>query len=274
MPCDYDEVHFLNYSDYDDICLHEVGAHRCSPGYSYGPAIRSRYVLHYVLSGKGTLYLQDNVFKIKQGECFLLPINEQTFYQADNEDPWHYIWVHYDGQKAVDLMHHLSLNVYSPVFTPTHSNNRIGEFFRNFSNYPYDEYYCMGNLYQLFGEMLHHAPQKQQPFSVETQNLQYIKKIIDYIALHYSRKVTVTELADLCGLNRSYLTKLFKDATGYSPQQYLIRFRMKRAKALLHESDMPIQTVALSVGYSDPFSFSKAFRGYAGTSPSAYREQI
>ena len=272
MPCDYDEVHFLNYSDYDDICLHEIGMQRCFPGYGYGPAIRSRYVLHYVLSGKGVLKLQDNTFNVKAGECFLLPINEQTFYQADMDEPWYYVWIHCDGQKAVDFMRRLSLNSDSPVFTPSHANNRLSEFFRNFFNYPYDEFYCMGNLYQLFGEMLHCSPEVPPPFSVETQNLQYIKKTIDYIALHYSRKITVSELADLCGLNRSYLTKLFKDATGYSPQQYLIRYRMKRAKALLHESTMPIQTVALSVGYSDPFSFSKAFHGYAGMSPSQYRD--
>lgn len=80
-------------------------------------------------------------------------------------------------------------------------------------------------------------------------------------------------IADFCGIDRSYLSKVFKYATGYTIQEYLIRFRIKKAKQLLKETAMPVQHVSYSVGYNDAFSFSKVFKKQTGMSPSVWRNE-
>ena len=87
----------------------------------------------------------------------------------------------------------------------------------------------------------------------------------------YSEPITVDEIAGACGPNRSYLTRIFKHATGYTPQSYLLTYRMKKASALLKDSNESIANIAFLVGYSDAYTFSKAFKRCKELSPTEYR---
>ena len=69
------------------------------------------------------------------------------------------------------------------------------------------------------------------------------------------------------------VSKLFKNATDMTPQEYRLSFRMNKAKELLKDSSISVQNVAYSVGYNDPFSFSKFFKRETGLSPSEYRKK-
>ena len=103
--------------------------------------------------------------------------------------------------------------------------------------------------------------------------LVYVKNVIGYIKLKYSDPIKIEHIALACGLNRSYLTRLFKEATGYTLQQYLTIYRMKQAMRLLKETDKSIQEITAAVGYSDTFTFSKAFKRQYGKSPSSFRDE-
>ena len=102
-------------------------------------------------------------------------------------------------------------------------------------------------------------------------SLLYVKNVISYIQLKYTEPVKIEKIAASLGLNRSYLTRLFKEATGYSPQEYLLTYRMKMAMKMLSENVLSISEIATAVGYGDTFTFSKAFKRHFGKSPSEYR---
>lgn len=91
--------------------------------------------------------------------------------------------------------------------------------------------------------------------------------------MKYSEPLHVDDIANICGLNRSYLSRLFKDATGSTLQQYLITYRMKMAIKLMKETNYDIQHIAFSVGYCDIFTFSKAFKKHFGIAPSLYMKK-
>ena len=99
-----------------------------------------------------------------------------------------------------------------------------------------------------------------------------MKNVINYIQLKYSEPIKIDTIALSLGLNRSYLTRLFKEATGYSLQEYLLTYRMKIAVKLLADESISVNQVASSVGYNDTFTFSKAFKRHFGKSPSDYRK--
>ena len=99
----------------------------------------------------------------------------------------------------------------------------------------------------------------------------YIKEALTFIEANFQRDITIEEIAEVCGLNRSYLTRLFKETTGYSLQEYLGIYRMKIAAKMLAESNLPVQAIASKVGYGDAFTFAKAFKRHTGKSPTEYR---
>jgi len=89
----------------------------------------------------------------------------------------------------------------------------------------------------------------------------------------YSRKLGAEDIASAVGLDRTYLSSLFKNAYGVPLQTFLLQYRMRRARELLRNPSLSVSDVARSVGYPDPFLFSKMFKRVCGVSPTAYREQ-
>lgn len=82
---------------------------------------------------------------------------------------------------------------------------------------------------------------------------------------------TTASLADAVHVSRATLTRRFPAATGWTPLEYLTRWRMDLAAVQLRDTDRPIEAVASVVGYSSPHSFSRAFRRDRGYSPGEFR---
>ena len=85
---------------------------------------------------------------------------------------------------------------------------------------------------------------------------------------NYMHPVSISALAGELNLDRSYFSTLFRQQTGLSPQQYLLRCRMEHARELLCSHGFTPGEAALAVGYPDIFAFSRMFKRYYGFSPS------
>jgi AraC-like DNA-binding protein len=92
-------------------------------------------------------------------------------------------------------------------------------------------------------------------------------------AIHtgFERPWTVGSLASLAGMSRSAFALRFKDRVGLAPLEYLARWRMFRAGALLREGTRTIAAIAHAVGYESEASFTKAFKRATGLSPGLFR---
>ena len=100
----------------------------------------------------------------------------------------------------------------------------------------------------------------------------YVKKAVEFIQNNYSNPIGVNDVAEYTAVSRSYLYRLFREATGKSPQEYLTAFRITRARELLSFTALSIESVALSCGYRDPLVFAKTFKNKTGKAPSEYRK--
>ena len=112
-----------------------------------------------------------------------------------------------------------------------------------------------------------------QKYSTTIDNLR-IHQVLDYMNTHYTESITVIQLAQIFSMNEKNFIRYFHFNTGISPKRYLIEQRMKYATELLLDNNISIANIAQKVGYSDPFSFSKAFHKYYGESPSTYRKSL
>ena len=99
----------------------------------------------------------------------------------------------------------------------------------------------------------------------------YLKEALSYIERNFQRNVSIEEIADASGLNRSYFSRLFKETFGQPPQQFLIQYRLTKAAELLKNTRISVAEVGRSVGYDNQLHFSRAFRSVFGVPPSEYR---
>lgn len=96
----------------------------------------------------------------------------------------------------------------------------------------------------------------------------------NYLEQYCSEKVDLKRLAANLGYSYEHFRHFFKSSTGYSPSQYLIRNRIKKAKRLLTETGSSVTYIGLECGFSNTAQFSMMFRRDTGLAPKAYREQI
>ena len=99
----------------------------------------------------------------------------------------------------------------------------------------------------------------------------YIKEAITFIEQNFQNEITVEDIADFCGLNRSYFGKIFRENLGKTPQEFLISYRMSKATELLRLTTLSIGDIANAVGYANPLHFSRAFKNVYGCSPREWR---
>ena len=272
MEMPEDGVWWLNYSQYEDLRLYEIGIQRCAPSYSFGPIIRDRYILHYVFDGEGVLRIDDKELKVKSNSFFLLPPDVLVQYQADEKNPWQYAWIHFHGFKSTEIVRSIGMTRKEPVYVPIEENSQLKDAVINLIMYKENEYACIGYMYILFDKMNRWTRHVEKKAGTNLRTMNYMREAIQYINTKYCESIMVQQIADHCGVDRAYLSKIFKYATGNTLQEYLIQFRIKRAKQLLKDTDLSVKYVSYSVGYNDPFTFSKVFKKQEGVSPSVWRK--
>ena len=261
-----------------DLGLYQFGKEDCEPAHSYGPAIRNHYLFHYILNGKGTLMWQDgkrheNKTVLRAGQGFLISPGQITTYIADDRIPWEYCWLEFDGLRAKEAMEITGLSVNHPVYNPVHREfeaimrDEMLYIVRNKKEAPL---HLIGHLY-IFIDALARSVTDYRPASGKVKDF-YIKEALAFIENNYMNEITVEDIAEVSGLNRSYFGKIFKESVGKSPQEFLIHYRMIKAAELLSMTRYSVGEIANAVGYPNQLHFSRAFKGVYGVSPRNWRK--
>jgi len=87
-----------------------------------------------------------------------------------------------------------------------------------------------------------------------------LKPILDYIARSYDKKITLDALSAEFGTNRTDLNKLFKKETGMTAIKYLIDLRLRIARSLLKDTDLPVERIAEQTGFADSTHLERLFK--------------
>ncbi len=269
---------WINPIQNSDLKVYQYGYEECIPEHTYGPATRDHYLLHFVHSGKGTYYCDNKSYTLSAGQGFLISPNMITSYRADCEHPWTYSWIGFNGTNAESYLNQMGLSVESPVFA-YRDQSAFMQIFSELKtlnrNTVVGQIRMIGYLYMLLALLMENASllsiQGKAFFSSKEE---YIKNAVTYIQTNYSAKISVEEIAGYIGLNRSYFGAIFKEYTNSTPQDFIVDFRVDKAKKLLLNTSLSIGDVARSVGYEDPLTFSKLFKKKVGVSPNTYRKNI
>lgn len=272
--------HIFPNENFIDLCMYQFGYEQCEAGHSFGPATRNHYLFHYVLSGTGTLLADDakghtRTYSIKSGQGFMIFPGQINTYIADSRLPWEYMWIEFDGLRVKETLAMTDLCKDSPVYH-SHSKelreNLANEMFYIIQHSTESPYHMIGHLYLFLDHLLQSAKSTSLAPSGRMSEY-YIKEAINYIEQNFQNNISIEDIAAVCGINRSYLGKIFRSLVGQSPQEFLINYRMIKATELLKLTSLSIADIGSAVGYENQLHFSRAFKNVYGVSPRDWRNQ-
>lgn len=232
----------------------QFGQETCAPGHFYGPAVRTHWLLHYVVSGTGSFTREGQTYHLSAGDIFVIPPYLETFYQADLKDPWQYVWIGFTTEAP------LPASLSAPVLRVPGAGAIFEEMKRCSHLENGRSAFLAARLWDLMSLLLEQGKEE----------IDYVEKAINFMRSEYMNPITVQGIARRLNLDRCYFSTLFKKQTGLSPMQYLIRLRMEKAAELMGVYGESASTAGASVGYPDLYHFSKAFKAYYGVSPRSY----
>ncbi len=263
-----------------DFRLYQYGWEQCEPLHSFGPFIRNHFLFHYVISGKGRLDAQSengdtNHYSLQAGEGFLICPGQINTYCADSEDPWKYVWLEFDGLRVSEYLDSAGLGIRQPIYRP--SDEAAGQQVQDLMLYITDHasasaIHLIGYLCLFLDALIQSSTAHRDARGTRLKDF-YIQEAVTYMEQHYQRDLTVEELADFCGLNRNYFSRLFKECMGCPPQEFLIRMRLSKAAELMRTGDAPIGEISTLCGYPNQLHFSRAFKKRYGIPPREWRDQ-
>lgn len=263
-----------------DLGMYQYGYEQCEPGHSFGPAARNHYLFHYVISGTGTL-MADNAkgetqtYSIKSGQGFLIFPRQITTYYADANLPWEYVWIEFDGLRVKEALDLTELSVNTPVYHSHAKDLReqlVNEMLYIVHHAKESPFHLIGHLY-LFLDYLTRSAKSTKLVQSSKMSDYYMKEAINYIEQNFQNNITIEEIAAVCGINRSYFGKIFRNSIGRSPQKFLMNYRMVKATELLKLTSLSIAEIGSAVGYENQLHFSRAFKTIYGISPREWRNQ-
>ncbi len=268
------KFHVFQDERFVDLNLYQYGWERTEPLHSYGPHTRNHYLFHYVIGGRGTLYAEDEAHKIGPGHGFLILPGQPTTYVADQFEPWEYTWIEFDGLRARESLSLAGLSRSQPVYTPQsrEAGRLLQEQMLTIVNHPEaSPIRQIGQAFLFLDQLVESSAAKREQSQRRLRDF-YMKEALSFIEQNYQSDISIEELANFCGLNRSYFGKLFRDTMGESPQAFLLHYRMARAAQLLAETTYPISTISAMVSYANQLHFSRAFKSVYGVAPRTYRQ--
>jgi AraC-like DNA-binding protein len=268
----------LSYkSDGDEtlsLKVHNVGREKCSSLHQWGPGIRNFYLLHYIVSGKGTYTVGGKTYNIGQGSTFLIYPNTEITYCADSNDPWDYYWVGFNGNDARIIINQTDFTISNPVIDVdmnTHFESLLMDIYDAKGNKDSSKIKMTGYLMLALSLLVEKAMSSK---GSHTTSSIYINKAMEFIELNYSQKLTVQEIAHYVGISRSQLYRVFMESYQKSPMQMILEYRILIACGYLKNSQMTISSIGYSVGFEDSLYFSRVFKKIKGMSPREYLQTI
>lgn len=267
------EIEYYNIVDPEsEINVLYSGHQECKPLHESG-GVRDHYLMHYVLSGRGTVRIAGKTHAVTRGGAFTFFPRERHWYQADSEHPWKYAWVGFTGTRAGVLLGRAGITGASPVYQSAYSpdiadhlakmRHALSERANGF------ELRTEGLMYLLFSSLM--PAERGVKRSKDDSSVAAAMKFID---TNFQRDISAAQTAEYVGLERSYFSTLFSRTVSMSVKDYIMSRRIEKAKQFLVSMDLTVSEIATSVGYQDYFTFAKAFKKRTGVTPSEYKERM
>ena len=266
----------MNFSAYQDTDKGIAGVSVVSSGHIFAqkgrkidrPKGRHDYLLFYIAKGKEHFFLDSE--RVAEAGSFILfrPFEKQEhIYMEDITGEFYY--VHFNAPEDFDLF-----GFESSVIYITKPSVNIRDIFEEIiselqTKQPAYESVCVSKLFNLFSLLNRKTAKESAP---QGRYFDKISFVIQNMNKEYQSDHSLDDYAAMCNMSKFHFLRIFKSITGVSPLEYRSNIRLDHAKELLTDTNLPINEVGRSVGYSSDRYFCDAFKAKTGMSPSQYRK--
>ncbi len=248
------------------------GDTRCDGHGGYPECVRDHHRLYVILEGRGVFHLGGKANEIAPGNLFLIGPGVPSSLKPHSGKTCSYFWIALRGRQVSGILSRAGLGKESPLRKDA-PVRQMEVLYRKLveacSSKVDGDLRATAVLYDFFAVLIS-SGSESRPRSPKQGRL--ARQAALWLEQNHARRITVGELVGLTGLNGKYFSRLFHKTHGVSPQQYLVQYRMERAKSLLKNPELSVSSVAHSVGYEDPLLFSRVFKKFKGQAPSFFRD--
>ena len=253
-----------------------IGVRHCYPEYHFFNRLSDRYSLHYILGGTG--WVGDRA--VHAGDVVFFDRNQIHNFSSDSKDPCYYTWITFKGPGCEHLLKSAGFLGRNGIFR-LQDLTEICEIFYDmlYNQHPKDqtEIYFESCFYRLISLTSKGTPRMEE-VSQEGALLSTVSAHVDrgltYIETHYQDPdFKIEKIGPSIGLSDVYFRRIFKQKLGYSPKQYLIRYRLEAATTMLCSTEKSVTEIAGLAGFHDYRHFFELFHKYVGETPTDFRNR-
>lgn len=257
--------HILSYEDSSLLKIDNIGFSDDAKICKFGPGQRDLYLIHYVISGKGSF----NGVSLEAGQGFLIRPQDYEYYFPDIHNPWKLLWITSHDENINEIFKTYGADEKTQIFDYGYINkaDELTGYIKN----NHSKVFTPSKILEIFLNLYNHQTDKIQ--DREKMSDVYYNYALSFINSNIFKPISVNELTDILGVSQPYLYKVFINKCGNSPKQIIDKLKLQKAQKLLQSTSLSIADIACSVGYSDPLSFSKFFKKKVLLSPTEFRAQ-
>ncbi|WP_338551878.1 AraC family transcriptional regulator [Paenibacillus sp. KS-LC4] len=245
----------------------------------------STYEIFYLMSGKREFFIKDRTMVINEGDVIIISPN--ILHRTTNtETPQHerlIINIHESNMASangsyIDTLQPLFEQEYIIIKCSLQDRLSIEELSKRIIEEIQDkkagfEMYAQTLVLQLLLVCCRHIRQNSsEPLESPSPMHERISEVVQYINSHYMQELSLHPLAERFYVSPYYLSRFFKEATGFTFVEYLNSVRIKEAKKLLEQSSMKVNLIARKVGFGSVTHFGRVFKSTTGHKPLFYRK--
>ncbi|MEG0090718.1 MAG: AraC family transcriptional regulator [Oscillospiraceae bacterium] len=230
--------------------------------------------LFYVVSGKGSFMVQDDVFEVGADDMVIVNPNVEHTERSVNQHPLEYIVLGVDG-----LTFSFDQGKNSSYSKDTYSNLRkpltfyLSTMIAEMESKPENYQILCQDLLEIFLITISRHANLSYFTSSGLKESKEIASVKRYLETNYKENVSLDELSAICHLNKYYLVHNFKKTYGITPINFLIERRIEECKYLLETTDYSLSQIAQIAGFSSLSYFSQSFKKMVKLSPNDYRKK-
>lgn len=229
-------------------------------------------VIGYVVTGSGKIELQDKTMNLRAGDSYLIRTNTDYVCQSTSEETWTRIWVEVSGNIVNPILDSYGLKQ-SMSFSGVSAHDYIKQIHDTaitFSNAELSMEQCC----DIFVKMCQYIRRQLLVSNKENVSPQDIAVLKEYMDTHLHEHLSLEKYSQMVSLSVSQTIRKFRAVYGMPPGEYLNSKRIETAKKLLIETKYSIQAISESLGFQDPYYFSKCFKKRCGKSPNSFRKEM
>lgn len=240
--------------------------------YGIGPRQKAHYTIHFVREERLQFLYGGHEAELGKGDMFcMFPHTSYTYRVAPSEASLKMIWFAINGSQVPELMALAGLNPDNTYqrkvvdFDLESILHQMTQLPKNLSR----KHLVLWNslMYHIFAKLI---PEQEESPAPRTPDF-WLRKSLDFIHTCYAEQITVNDIASYVNIHRTHFSKTFTEQVGVPPVKYLQNIRLDKASQLLKQTSLSVTEIALTVGYPDLFSFTRAFTRQFGVSPSRVR---